>query len=168
MQELSKTIEDITLRLPPLPNIPRKNIFDILGVQRKETLNSKLLAYFFDPNEDHAYGELFKNALLAVVDSKIDGIDDIYYNTITSVVTEERTSSVKEEENRLKSIDIVLEGRDWCILIENKIDHLLNNPLDIYLEHAQSKKKELLCLVLSLELLNPKPDFEFINISRFT
>lgn len=161
-----KTIEDIALSLPPLPNIPRKNFFDILGVQRKETLNSKILAYFFNPNEDHAYGELFKNALLAVIDSKIGEIDDIYYNPVTSVVTEERTNSVKEEENRFKSIDIVLEGRDWCIIIENKVDHKLDNPFDIYLEHAQSKKKKLLCLVLSLEILDPKPGFGFINITH--
>ncbi|MFI8379033.1 PD-(D/E)XK nuclease family protein [Leeuwenhoekiella sp. NPDC079379] len=166
MSNLSKTIEDVALRLPSLPNIPRKNFFDILTIQRKETLNSKILAYFFDPNEDHAYGDLFKNALLAVIKSKTSHINGVFYKPVTSVVTEERTSSVKEEENRLKSIDIVLEGRDWCILIENKIDHLLNNPLNIYLEHAQSKKKELLCLVLSLELLNPKPGSEFINITH--
>ncbi|WP_167596473.1 PD-(D/E)XK nuclease family protein [Leeuwenhoekiella sp. ZYFB001] len=166
MSNLSQKIVDVALRLPCLPTIPRKNFFDILRVQRKETLNSNVLAYFFNPNEDHAYGDLFKNALLEVLKSKKGNINDVFYNSVISVVTEERTSFVKEEENRLKSIDIVLEGRDWCILIENKIDHLLNNPLDIYLEHAQSKKKELLCLVLSLELLDPKPGSEFINITH--
>ncbi|HCQ77982.1 MAG TPA: hypothetical protein DIV44_14330, partial [Leeuwenhoekiella sp.] len=65
-----------------------------------------------------------------------------------------------------KSIDIVVEGRDWCIIIENKVDHKLDNPFDIYLEHAQSKKKKLLCLVLSLEILDPKPGFGFINITH--
>jgi hypothetical protein len=166
MRDFAKTIEDVALRLPSLPKIPRKNFFDILDIQHKETLNSKILAFFLDPNEDHAYHELFKNALLAVLESNNTKVEQAFYEPVISVVTEEKTSYVKEEENRLKSIDIVLEGNKWCIVIENKIHHLLNNPLDIYHEHAQAKNKSLICIVLSLDLLVDKPGAGFINITH--
>jgi len=166
MNEFAKTIEDVALRLPSLPIIPRKNFFDILSVQRKETVNSKILAYFFDANEDHAFGELFKNALLSTLKSKKVEIDQVFYTPLTIATTEERTTSAKEEENQFKWIDIVLEGDKWCIIIENKVDHLLNNPLNIYLEHAKTKNKNLLCVVLSLHQLNEKPGDGFINITH--
>lgn len=67
MDDFIKKIEDAALRLPSLPDKPRKNFFDILNIQRKETLNSNILAYFFNPKEDNAYGELFKDALLSVL-----------------------------------------------------------------------------------------------------
>ena len=43
MTELEKQIENIAIRLPQLPARRKKNIYDILGVQTKETTNSKVL-----------------------------------------------------------------------------------------------------------------------------
>jgi hypothetical protein len=166
MNEFAKKIEDVALRLPNLPNIPRKNFFDILSIQRKEKINSKALAYFFDANEDHAYGELFKNALLRTIESKNVDINQAFYSPLIRAGNEEFTRFAKKDNNRNKWIDIVLEGDRWCIVIENKIGHLLNNPLDAYLEHAQSKKKHLLCVVLSLHPLKEKPNYGFINITH--
>lgn len=166
MTDFSKMIEDVALRIPSLPTIPRKNIFDILDIPRKETINSKILAYFLDPNEDHAYGELFRNSILAVLKSKNIEVDDEFYESVVSVVVEERTRNVKEKANRLKSIDIVLEGYKWCIIIENKIDHFLKNPLDIYLEHAQAKNKNLISIVLSVKQLDTSLCSDFINITH--
>lgn len=134
--------------LPSLPKRPRKNLFDILKIQHREIRNSNILAYFFDPNEEHGFGSLFYEALKQVVHSKVvlihkdksDYLEDIIdFDEVISVVTEEQTTGALET---AKSIDIVLEGGDWVIGIENKIHHHVNNPLDAYWEHLVSKRDQ--------------------------
>lgn len=63
------------------------------------------------------------------------------------MVTEEQTIGAKES---AKSIDIVLEGDDWVIGIENKIHHHANNPFDDYWCHLKSKNKRPLGILLTL------------------
>jgi hypothetical protein len=136
-----------------LPKRPRKNLFDILKIQHREIRNSNILAYFFDPNEEHGFGTLFFESLQQIAGDKIAAHPHIKFNDITSfdeiksVSTEEYTSGVDDEN---KSIDIVLEGDKWVIGIENKIHHHLANPLDIYWSHLESKKKTPFGILLTL------------------
>ncbi len=161
------TINEITLlkaKLPQLPKRPRKNLFDILKIQHREIRNSNILAYFFDPNEEHSFGSLFYDALLEIIIDKITTLKITHpyisfesissFDEVNSVRTEEQTSGAKKE--TVKSIDIVLEGNKWVIGIENKITHNLVNPLDIYWEHLQSKNKAIIGIVLSLKSYKPE------------
>lgn len=180
MVELDITKETALLKakLPSLPKRPRKNLFDILKIQHREIRNSNILAYFFDPNEEHGFGSLFYDALKEVVHSKVvliykdkgDYLKDINdFDEVVSVVTEEQTTGALES---TKSIDIVLEGGDWVIGIENKIHHLVDNPLDAYWEHISSKgNKKPFGILLTLHPTDPaRKDLQygkyFINITH--
>ena len=59
MSEFDIKINKVSRKLPDLPKKKKKNLFDILGVERRETINSKLVAYFFNTEEDHDFGSLF-------------------------------------------------------------------------------------------------------------
>ena len=142
MTEFEKQIEDVAVRLPQLPPQRKKNIYDILGVQTKETINSRVLAYFLDATEEHKFNMLFFDALKELIEEKKHNgtpVDFDRFNGAFKVITEDKTIRATNEEEKQKRIDISIEGNDWCILIENKINHSIDNPLQAYWEHAQAK-----------------------------
>lgn len=162
--DLTKETALLKAKLPALPKRPRKNLFDILKIKHREIRNSNILAYFFDPKEEHGFGSLFSDALQEIAVEKVlelkktplyISFNDIgAFDEVKTVCTEEQTTGATET---TKSIDIVIEGDDWVIGIENKIHHQLVNPLDIYWEHLQSKKKKYVFgIVLSLQLYDPQ------------
>jgi hypothetical protein len=155
--DLTKEVALLKAKLPVLPKRPRKNLFEILKIQHREIRNSNILAYFLDPNEEHGFGALFFESLKEIAASKINSSKSEYpensfndigeFGQVKQVRTEEYTSGV---ENENKSIDIVLEGDDWIIGIENKIHHHLSNPLNTYWSHLVSKKKIPFGILLTL------------------
>ena len=87
-------VEKIALSLPDLPKRPRKNRYNILGTQNKETINSRALVYFLDPNEDHGFGTLFFDSFLEVISKKIEDKAELkYYSGEFKVLTEEVNDS---------------------------------------------------------------------------
>ena len=155
--DISKEVVSIQAKLPVLPKKPRKNLFEILRVQHREIYNSNILAFFLNPTEEHGFGFLFSEALQEVAMEKIILLNNSHphlrFNDISSfdevktVVTEEYTTGAAQS---TKSIDIVLEGDDWIIGIENKIHHYISNPLNTYWEHLNSKKKTPFGVLLTL------------------
>lgn len=155
--DITKDAALIKAKLPALPRRPRKNLFDILKIQHREIRNSNILAYFFDPNEEHGFGSLFFDALQEIAIEKIKvqnkkhptiKFNDISsFDEIKTVRTEEQT---ERAQTKTKSIDIVLEGEDWIIGIENKIHHNLNNPLNTYWAHLKNKNKRPFGILLTL------------------
>ncbi|MBT8275772.1 MAG: PD-(D/E)XK nuclease family protein [Bacteroidia bacterium] len=155
--DISKEITLLNAKLPALPKRARKNLFDILKIQHREIRNSNILAYFFAPNEEHSFGLLFSESLQEIAVEKMAELKishpDIAFNDISSfdeiktVNTEEQTSGTHSKN---KSIDIVLEGDDWVIGIENKIHHHLANPLNTYWAHLKSKRKTPFGILLTL------------------
>ena len=170
--DFEKFIEDVALRLPDLPPGKRKNLYDILGIQRKETLNSKVLRYFFDANEEHGLGTLFIDALKNVLKEKssdlVDTLNGVEGNF--KVIIEDLTINAEDETKRQKRIDILIEGSDWCIIIENKLYHTVDNPLKIYWEHAHKKyPNNKIGIILSLfpvasENCKVDENIKYINI----
>ncbi|KPM31512.1 Hypothetical protein I595_2779 [Croceitalea dokdonensis DOKDO 023] len=156
MIDFYKQINEVAKNLPELPKRPKKNFFDILGVERKETINSKMLAYFFDPNEEHGFGTLFFDCLLRVLSEKSNCdrfIQD--FSEPFEIAIEVATSSADSPEDRLKRIDLLITGSQWSIIIENKLFHHLANPLDVYEQHVINDKKirkeDITGIILSLD-----------------
>lgn len=172
---LEKQIEDIAIRLPKPPAKARKNIYDILGVQRKETANSRVLAYFLDAKEEHQFNYLFFDALKELLEEKKyqETDSDInIFNGNYKVITEDITFRADDETQKQKRIDISIEGDDWCIIIENKINHILNNPLKTYWEHAKEKfPSNIIGVILSITKIHAKScivndEIRYINITH--
>lgn len=114
----------------------RRNFIDIAGYPSWENVNSNLLAFYFDKTDDHGFGTLFLDSLLELISgdtNKISSESDFV------VAREVRTN----EGNR---IDIVINQNgldesaneeftpqsEWAIIIENKINHTLENNLVDY------------------------------------
>tara|TARA_R110000751_G_scaffold112188_1_gene211006 strand:+ start:12736 stop:13917 length:1182 start_codon:yes stop_codon:yes gene_type:complete len=168
---LEQNILKVSNSLPDLPQRPRKNMFDILGVQNKETINSRILAYFLDPNEDHGFGTLFFDSLLCLlIDIKGKDWNSNDYSGEFQVSTEDTTYYSEEEDQQQKRIDITIKGEDWCIIIENKLYHFLKNPLKSYWQHAKKTSLNVTGVVLSLKAMMEdecrEHDVSFINITH--
>jgi hypothetical protein len=157
MLDFEKNIEKMAIRLPKLPSKTRKNIYDIFGVQRKETVNSRVLSYFLDSNEEHQFDCLFFDSLKELIkEKKQEGtnLDLEIFSGNFKVINEDQTFLSEDEKQKQKRIDISIEGDEWCIVIENKIDHRLNNPLRAYWEHAEAKfSLNVIGVVLSIKKL---------------
>jgi len=62
------------------------------------------------------------------------------------------TVSREERTEEGKRIDIVVQSPDWVLLIENKINHIQNNPFEFYKKFGRSLpggKKRLMMGILS-------------------
>lgn len=101
------------------------NIFCIAGFPRRETVSSNVLAYFFDPAENHGLKDMMLKALLRTIHKEDMDVSDV------SVSTEVST----DKNNR---IDILLDLPELSIVIENKVDSGLNNDLADY--HCWAKE----------------------------
>lgn len=174
MLDFERNIEEIAIRLPKLPSKARKNMYDILGVQRKETINSRILAYFLDSNEEHRFDSLFFDCLKELIEEKkLDrNLDLENFSGNFRVITEDQTFLSEDENQKQKRIDISIEGANWCIVIENKIDHKVNNPLETYWKHAEAKfSSNVIGIILSIQKLHIKDcivndTIKYINITH--
>lgn len=125
----SGTWHDAIARFTEVPvssaEATRPNIFRIAGFPRRETVSSNVLAYFFDPAEDHGLKDMMLKALLRTIHKEDMDISDV------SVSTEVTT----DKNNR---IDILLDLPELSIVIENKVDSGLYNDLADY--HCWAKE----------------------------
>ena len=112
------------------PEVER-NIFSICGRGHYENPISDLLAFFINPSEEHRFGDLFLGSLFEVA-----GAHPPSLKYVATPVREECT----KQGNR---IDLVVEGHDWVLVIENKIRHQVINPLDDYVTHAIERTPKL-------------------------
>lgn len=144
----SLSIDELLALLKRLKSISikpkEKTIFSIGGRGHYENPISDILAFFLNPNEDHELGALVAQAMLNCV-----GINA----SPNSIVEIHREYSTDEK----KRLDLVIEGDDWLLAIENKVFHTANNPFEHYEQYLIDtfpKQKDKLHLVL----LSPKND----------
>ncbi|OQX28626.1 MAG: hypothetical protein B0D92_07920 [Spirochaeta sp. LUC14_002_19_P3] len=126
--------------------------------RRYEEITSRLLAFFLQPKEEHGLTDLLLSSLLELIPLKIDAID-----TSDIAVDLEVDASGKR-------LDILIQGRNFVIGIENKITAPLDNPLDKYKTLMIEQNKEFQGIVLSVnpirseDGINDMKGNDFINI----
>ena len=103
----------------------------IAGITELEMAWSNIYAYYMNPRNEPEYAFAFTTALLELCDLKRSEVlpGDNY-----RVSTEVPTSS-SSEKKKTGRIDILIEG-EKSIIIENKINHRLDNPLKDYWDYA--------------------------------
>lgn len=131
----------------PEPAKKRRNMLEIAGYPSRENVNSNLLAFYFDENEEHNFGRLFFDSLLQILRNRGVQIADAFSESAYIVHRE------------WSYIDILIEAenKEWAIIIENKIHHHLHNDLKKYWSSVDIGKK--MGIVLSLNTPN-KEDLE--------
>lgn len=120
---------------------PEKTFFSIGGRGYFENPVSDVLAFFLNPQEAHGFGTLFL---------------DCFFNSLEPEICPESVELVNPPEREVstefnKRIDLLLEGDDWVLVIENKIYHHQSNPVTHYEDFVENKypKKRPIYVVLS-------------------
>lgn len=113
------------------------NVYDILREGWRETRVDMTLQFFLDPNERHGLGTIVIDALLGV----LEGAPLIGASGKTSqvlVAADYLGSDAWEISTQSEYVDVLATNLDLglAIVLENKIGHELNNPLNRYAEHA--------------------------------
>lgn len=141
-------ISEIEALLQGLANLhldkQEETIFSIGGRGHYENPISDVLAFYLHPEEAHGLGSLVLKALL-------DTCNFTKKPELCSPVLREATT---ENGNR---IDLLLEGDDWVLIIENKIFHTANNPFDDYKKFTELKYSDKTPYYV---ILTPKPQFD--------
>ncbi len=168
------------MKLPEL----QKTYLEILEVHDKEIPIANLLAFFFRNKEIHGLENLFIKALLktkfyeldvkkhpkstgsliSIVNTKKE--QQFILNSISnvSVKTEVKTSEDNDENKR---IDILIDTEKFAICIEFKINHKLNNPLEIYKNHIVKTYKDFDKQIFYIVLTPSKKEPDVSNVENY-
>lgn len=128
----------------------QKSLFDISGFPKWETVNSNLLAFYFDKEEEHNLKTLFIESLLMLLKKDADiNFDDNFeifreYRTIKGNLIDVVIKSNLEESlvsEPSEETEPEQEKTDWAIIIENKIDAPLYNDLTDYWNSVDAAQK---------------------------
>lgn len=124
------------------------NIFNILGISHMEvSTHSRFISNLLDPCGSHYQGSIFLELFLKKIG--IEGFD--YANAYIEI---------EKSENKYGRFDIfITDGKDWTILIENKIyaglqEEQLGKYITYLKETSKTKNKKLLYLTLANEFDN--------------
>lgn len=129
----------LDVALSPERTRPRPvNVYDILREGWRETRVDMTLQFFLDPNERHGLGSLVIDALLRTAEGarpiSRDGADGP-----PLVLDELLGSDAWEISTQVDFIDVYAVNHELgvAIVLENKIGHVLNNPLRKYAARAR-------------------------------
>jgi hypothetical protein len=135
--------------------------------RRFEEICSRILAFYFQPKNEHGFNTLFLESLFEVItskdnDSNYKSNDPNYLNTTVNVITEENAEG--------KRIDILMSSVFWTIGIENKIWANVYNPLEKYKERIEQygESKNSYKVIISLHKIRNKDEIEKIEKNGFT
>ncbi|GLR74567.1 PD-(D/E)XK nuclease family protein [Aliivibrio sifiae] len=120
LQRIETLIENI--KNLPKSESAESTIFSIGSKGYYENPTTDILAFFIDDNAEHGLGALVLEALVETLPENIRKLDC----SLSS--TPEREVVTKAG----KRIDLLLEGQQWVMVVENKIFHEQNNPFQEY------------------------------------
>ena len=135
--DINKLLAEVKAFIQPTTE---RTLFSLGGRGYYENPASDLLAFFLNPEAEHGLGALFLQAFLDCM--KLNSNDLSFSGVAIS-----RESQTKEG-NR---IDLVVQGPEWVLLIENKVYHGQVNPFDTYEAYGRmlAGGRKLLLAVLS-------------------
>ena len=141
--------------------IPKKEktFMEVSGYPHYENVCSNILAFYFNPIEEHKLNNLFINSFIKILISKKINIKTI--NKTDKLKIDREYTTLKG--NR---IDIVIQHNNFVIGIENKIYAAVNNDFEDYSETLNKLNKNSIKVLLSLhdnsDIIN---NTEFVNIT---
>lgn len=148
-----------------IPQI-KGNPTTFLGIARQphyENVLSNIYAFFFNPNAEHGFQDLFIMSLLdCIKNSNLGQSKDFSDFSDFTIETEFST-------NKGGRIDLLLKSDTSAIIIENKIYHSLNNDLSDYwttiINRIEDQTRSI-GIILSLKELSGINHKQFINITH--
>lgn len=137
--------------LDSLPKLKKrkKSLYEIAGFPHWENVNSNILAFYFDEEEEHGFGRTCFTALLQVLIER-GIITQSQLDVFATPFVVERETNAEG-----KRIDILIRSKEqnhsdsWAIIIENKIYAQVYNQLDVYFNSIDVPKENKIGIVLS-------------------
>lgn len=131
---------------PSVSRVPL-NIFDIAGFPRRETVASNVLGFFLDPKGCHGMGTLFVDSLMRLLDgaplfersvSRGARRAETPFSAPGNMDSRDWMVATEAPTFARNRIDVVVTNAslDLAIVIENKLDAPLANPLADYVGHV--------------------------------
>lgn len=157
-------LELLNIKVPE--GVPKETgFFEISGTEARESVNSRVYAWFLDREKNPVLAPLFCDALLLVAQEKQGD---------TSVADRLRSGKYKCQREAAtsigKRIDILLDDTDaqLAIIIENKINADLRNNLRDYWNHVSYPETQKIGILLTLHPTEVPDDFKsiFINVTH--
>ena len=154
----SKLLYEVSELYKKIPK-KEKTFMDVSGYPHFENVCSNILAFYFNPSEEHKLKNLFINSFIKILGNK---------NLDIKVIDENEKIEIDREYTTLKGnrIDIVIHNDNFVIGIENKIDAGIYNDLEDYSATLNKLNKNSIKVLLSLyDSSSIIKDTEFINIT---
>ncbi|WP_375750014.1 PD-(D/E)XK nuclease family protein [Vibrio sp. HN007] len=127
MRELLKRAESIPNEEPNEPTI-----FSIGSKGYYENPTTDILAFFTDNNASHGLGSLVLKSIIQCLPDQFQKLD------CSLTESPEREVATKSG----KRIDLLLEGEQWVIILENKVFHEQNNPFEEYENFLREERNQ--------------------------
>ena len=163
VNDLSKQINNFIVDNSELDALTDKleqfNIFDVLGIVHYEIRHSNSLAWFFEPQGHHGYGDKFFRRFL----SRVLHESEKENNNITPADVELGEYNDLQVYREWKNIDLLLvsEKNKLCVIIENKIHAKESSgQLNRYLNSANDEWDDYNVIPLFLTLEGDDPSEE--------
>jgi hypothetical protein len=134
------------------PRVER-NIFSIGGRGHYENPITDILAFFINPNEEHGFGTLFLQSLF---ESAI---------VVPPILQVSAPPCREQYSNQGNSLDLVVEGDDWVLVVENKVWHQAVNPFDDYVQFARAYYKGKTPYFILLSVREEMPPTGWRNVT---
>lgn len=155
VEQLLNEASNISKKIP----IKEKTFMDISGYPHYENVSSNILAFYFNPAEEHNLNTIVIDAFIKAIKNKNSSITQ--NENINKLDIYREYTTIKG--NR---IDLVLKNEELVVGIENKIYATVYNDLKDYANTLNKISKNSIKILLSL---NPNNDIvkntEFINIT---
>lgn len=116
-------------------DVAELSIFSIGSKGYYENPTTDILAFFCDSNGQHKLGTTALKALLHCLPKEYHNLDCWL----------EQTPEREVATATGKRIDLLLEGSDWVMVLENKIYHEQNNPFDQYERYIHVEQQNRYC-----------------------
>lgn len=151
MKKVIDTYSELLRKFAKIPKEEREMTFLELchyPGERFEEICSRILEFFFQPNNKHGFRDLWFKSLCYII--------NVYCDDVFEMKTRTEEYTLFSEHEKGKKIDIILETPTLVVAIENKIGADLYNPLDVYKEHVDKKyvQENKKCIVLTAHKLS--------------
>jgi hypothetical protein len=147
--DIEHALTELVLNCPELAQLEarlvRFNIFRILRAHRAEVRHSNTLAWLFQPDESHGFGDSFLRRWLMLTMKEAAATQSLPVGWVSPLAVDVLDIEYVEVVREQDSIDLLVviyrrDGAPWVICIENKVESAQHTKqLDRYFERVEAR-----------------------------
>jgi hypothetical protein len=149
---IDQLLTELVMNCPEMAQLEARlvefNIFRILRADRAELRHSNMLAWLFQPDESHGFGDAFLRLWLMRIMRDAKANPPVPSGWVSPIVVDTVDIQYVDVIRELENIDLLIiirrqKARPWVICIENKIESAQHtDQLDRYHSYVESRFAE--------------------------